>query len=47
VIPAADALEFQRHLRDSELVIFDHCGHCPMAERPVRFNRLLARFVAT
>ena len=28
------------------LVIFDRCGHVPMAERPVRFNRLLERFVA-
>ena len=46
VIPAADALSYQRHLADSELVIFDRCGHVPMAERPVRFNRLLERFVA-
>jgi pimeloyl-ACP methyl ester carboxylesterase len=45
VIPAADALEFERHLSDSELVVFDHTGHVPMAERPVRFNRLLERFM--
>ena len=25
--------------------MFDDCGHVPMAERPVRFNRLAARFV--
>ena len=46
VIPSADALEFERHLSDSRLVIFDRCGHVPMAERPVRFNRLLEQFIA-
>ena len=46
VIPAADALEYEQHLSDSRLVIFDRCGHVPMAEHPVRFNRLLERFIA-
>jgi pimeloyl-ACP methyl ester carboxylesterase len=46
VIPAADALEFERHLSDSRLVVFDRCGHVPMAERPVRFNRVLDQFLA-
>jgi pimeloyl-ACP methyl ester carboxylesterase len=46
VIRAADALEFERYLIDSRLVIFDHCGHVPMAERPVRFNRVLDRFLS-
>jgi pimeloyl-ACP methyl ester carboxylesterase len=46
VIPSADALEFEHHLSDSRLVVFDRCGHVPMAERPVRFNRLLDQFVA-
>ena len=46
VIPSADALEFERHVSDSRLVVFDRCGHVPMAERPVRFNRLLDQFVA-
>jgi pimeloyl-ACP methyl ester carboxylesterase len=46
VIPSGDALEFERHLSDSRLVVFDRCGHVPMAERPVRFNRLLERFLA-
>jgi pimeloyl-ACP methyl ester carboxylesterase len=44
VIPAADALEYRRHLGNSRLAIFDRCGHVPMAERPVRFNRLLDEF---
>jgi pimeloyl-ACP methyl ester carboxylesterase len=27
-------------------VIFDKTGHLPMAERPVRFNRVLETFLA-
>lgn len=46
VVPARDALEFQRRLSNPELVVFDNCGHIPMAERPVRFNRLLEEFLA-
>jgi pimeloyl-ACP methyl ester carboxylesterase len=46
VISAADSLEFERHLSDSRLVIFDRTGHVPMAERPVRFNRLLEQFMS-
>lgn len=46
VTPAADALEFERHISDSRLVVFDRCGHVAMAERPVRFNRLLGQFLA-
>jgi pimeloyl-ACP methyl ester carboxylesterase len=45
VIPAADALEFERHIEESRLVVFDRCGHVAMAERPVRFNRLLEQFL--
>ena len=29
-----------------ETVIFDRCGHVPMVERPVRFNRVLEAFLA-
>jgi pimeloyl-ACP methyl ester carboxylesterase len=46
VVPPADALEYQRLLRGSRLEVFDRCGHVPMAERPVRFNRLLEDFLA-
>jgi pimeloyl-ACP methyl ester carboxylesterase len=46
VIPSSDALEYDRLLADSRLEILDRCGHVPMAERPVRFNRLLERFLA-
>jgi pimeloyl-ACP methyl ester carboxylesterase len=46
VIPSADAVEFDRHLSDSRLVVLDRCGHVPMAERPARVNRLLGGFLA-
>lgn len=46
VVPVRDGFEYARLIRNSELVIFDQCGHVPMAERPVRFNRLLDRFLA-
>lgn len=46
VVPPGDALEYGRLLRNSRTVIFDECGHVPMAERPVRFNRVLEAFLA-
>ena len=44
IVPASDAPGYEERISDSELVIFDDCGHVPMAERPVRFNRLIAEF---
>jgi pimeloyl-ACP methyl ester carboxylesterase len=44
VVPARDAAGFVDRIPGSRLVIFGDCGHLPMAERPVRFNRLLAEF---
>jgi pimeloyl-ACP methyl ester carboxylesterase len=46
VVPPADALGFARRLKHSRLEVFDRTGHVPMAERPVRFNRVLERFLA-
>jgi len=46
VVPAADATGFAERIAGSRLVVFDDCGHVPMLERPVRFNRLLAEFSA-
>lgn len=33
-------------LPQSELVIFEDCGHCPMEEEPARFNRLVTDFLS-
>jgi pimeloyl-ACP methyl ester carboxylesterase len=46
IVPPSDALEYARLIPGARLEIFDRCGHLPMAERPVRFNRLLDRFLA-
>lgn len=46
IVPASDAAGYADRIDGAELVIFDDCGHAPMAERPVRFNRLLGRFAA-
>jgi pimeloyl-ACP methyl ester carboxylesterase len=45
VVPPADALGYARRLKNSRLEVFDRTGHVPMAERPVRFNRVLERFL--
>jgi pimeloyl-ACP methyl ester carboxylesterase len=45
VVPAADASGYAERISDSELHIFADTGHVPMVERPVRFNRLLGRFI--
>jgi pimeloyl-ACP methyl ester carboxylesterase len=44
IVPARDAVGYRERIRGSELVTFADCAHVPMAERPVRFNRLVERF---
>jgi pimeloyl-ACP methyl ester carboxylesterase len=46
IVPAEDALEYGARLSNSRTVILERTGHVPMAERPVRFNRLLETFLA-
>ena len=46
VVPPHDAIGYSKRLRNSRTVIFDRTGHVPMAERPVRFNRVLETFLA-
>jgi pimeloyl-ACP methyl ester carboxylesterase len=45
VVPPNDAIGYGRRLHNSRTVIFDKTGHLPMAERPVRFNRVLEAFL--
>jgi pimeloyl-ACP methyl ester carboxylesterase len=45
IVPPRDADGYARHLRNSRVVVFDRCGHCPQLERPQRFNRLLEDFL--
>jgi pimeloyl-ACP methyl ester carboxylesterase len=46
VIPVGDAAGYSGRLRNSQTVIMADTGHCPMLERPVRFNRLVDAFLA-
>lgn len=34
IVPVEHAARFQRDIKNSQLVIFDSCGHCPMIEKP-------------
>jgi pimeloyl-ACP methyl ester carboxylesterase len=45
VVPAADAPGYRQRIPDCALQIFDDCGHVPMSERPLRFNRLVGEFI--
>lgn len=47
VVPASDAPGYERRIPDCELIVYDDCGHLPMAERPTRFNRDLKRFLGS
>lgn len=46
VIASQDARRYHRRIGPSELHVYGECGHCPMAERPTRFNRELIEFLA-
>jgi pimeloyl-ACP methyl ester carboxylesterase len=46
-VPVGDAERFQRLIGpNAHKVIFEDTGHCPMIERPSRFNALLEGFLA-
>jgi pimeloyl-ACP methyl ester carboxylesterase len=48
VVPVPAALSYKRRIgENAQLEIFDECGHVPQMERPVRFNRLLKRFLSS
>jgi pimeloyl-ACP methyl ester carboxylesterase len=47
VVPSRSAPFYRDLIGDNaELVVFDGCGHLPMLERPVRFNRLVDEFLS-
>jgi pimeloyl-ACP methyl ester carboxylesterase len=45
ITPPEVAVEFNQLLPDSELHWIDECGHAPMMEQPLEFNRLLRKFL--
>ena len=46
ITPPFVGKEFQRLIPNSELHLIDKCGHAPMMEVPVEFNKILAAFLA-
>lgn len=46
ITPPFVGKEFHRLIPNSELHIIDKCGHAPMMEVPIEFNKILAAFLA-
>ncbi|MEO1629035.1 MAG: alpha/beta hydrolase [Bacteroidota bacterium] len=46
VTPAFVGEKFNELIENSELVLFDECGHAPMMELPDQFNEVLGKFLA-
>ncbi len=46
ITPPFVGKEFQRLIPNSELHLIDKCGHAPMMEVPIEFNKILAAFLA-
>jgi 2-hydroxy-6-oxonona-2,4-dienedioate hydrolase len=46
ITPPFVGKEFNRLIPNSEIHFIDKCGHAPMMERPVEFNRILDGFLA-
>jgi pimeloyl-ACP methyl ester carboxylesterase len=40
------AVEARERIPGSQVHVFEHCGHGPMAEHPLPFNRLVSQFAA-
>jgi pimeloyl-ACP methyl ester carboxylesterase len=45
ITPPEVAEEFESLLPDAELAWIDHCGHAPMMEQPLEFNKILSKFL--
>ncbi len=45
ITPPVVAHEFNRLMPSSELHFIDECGHAPMMEHPVKFNKIYERFL--
>jgi pimeloyl-ACP methyl ester carboxylesterase len=46
VLPFSHSVEAEKRVTNSQLVIFEDCGHTPQIEKPEEFNKLLREFVA-
>ncbi len=46
LIPVADADTFNKGIINSQLVIFDNCGHVPQFEKAAEFNKAVLEFLS-
>ena len=46
IVPVEHAARFKRDIKNSELLIFDPCGHCAMIEKPEETADAIKRFFA-
>lgn len=46
LLPVANAYTFNKGIANSELVIFDACGHVPQFEKAADFNNKVMEFLA-
>jgi pimeloyl-ACP methyl ester carboxylesterase len=45
LVPLRHGQRAHQLIKDSKLVVFDHCGHIPMMEKPKEFNQELLEFL--
>jgi 2-hydroxy-6-oxonona-2,4-dienedioate hydrolase len=45
LLPVADAYAFNKGIPNSELLIFDNCGHVPQFEKALDFNKAVLEFL--
>ena len=46
LLPLADAERFKKEIPNSQLIIFDQCGHVPQVEKAADFNAAVLKFLA-
>ena len=46
ITPPFVAEQFKELIKDSRVVYFDKCGHAPMMEHPMEFNKVLESFLS-
>ena len=47
LIPLADGEKFNKGIANSQLAVFDNCGHVPQFEKAADFNKKVIEFLQT
>jgi pimeloyl-ACP methyl ester carboxylesterase len=45
LLPVTDGQRFQKEIANSQLIVFDQCGHVPQVEKAADFNAALLKFL--